>query len=86
MALSSFRRLGLQSSHLRTAVQSAQRACYHGNKQKELTEGAEVVDLRSDVLTKPSAAMRRALAEGTAGDDVFSEDPTVLGQFGIVDS
>jgi threonine aldolase len=36
-----------------------------------------VVDLRSDTLTKPTPAMRRAMAEALVGDDVFGEDPTV---------
>ncbi|MDQ6641247.1 MAG: beta-eliminating lyase-related protein, partial [Actinomycetota bacterium] len=35
------------------------------------------IDLRSDTLTKPSRAMRRAMAEAEVGDDVYSEDPTV---------
>lgn len=36
------------------------------------------VDLRSDTVTKPTAAMRRAMAEAEVGDDVFGDDPTVL--------
>jgi threonine aldolase len=36
-----------------------------------------IIDLRSDTVTKPSAAMRRAMAEAVVGDDVFLEDPTV---------
>ena len=36
-----------------------------------------VVDLRSDTVTRPSAAMRRAMAEAEVGDDVYGEDPTV---------
>jgi len=36
-----------------------------------------MIDLRSDTVTKPSAAMRRAMAEAVVGDDVFLEDPTV---------
>ena len=36
-----------------------------------------IVDLRSDTLTLPTAAMRRAMAEAEVGDDVFGEDPTV---------
>ena len=36
-----------------------------------------VIDLRSDTVTKPSAAMRRAMAEAEVGDDVFLEDPTL---------
>ena len=35
------------------------------------------IDLRSDTLTKPTAAMRRAMAEAEVGDDVFDEDPTI---------
>jgi threonine aldolase len=35
------------------------------------------IDLRSDTVTRPSAAMRRAMAEADVGDDVFLEDPTV---------
>ncbi|HEY0169019.1 MAG TPA: GntG family PLP-dependent aldolase [Jatrophihabitans sp.] len=36
-----------------------------------------VVDLRSDTVTKPSAGMRRAMAEAEVGDDVYGDDPTV---------
>ena len=35
------------------------------------------IDLRSDTVTKPSSAMRRAMAEAEVGDDVFGDDPTV---------
>ncbi len=35
------------------------------------------IDLRSDTVTKPTAAMRRAMAEAKVGDDVYGEDPTV---------
>lgn len=35
------------------------------------------VDLRSDTLTKPTPAMRRAMVEAEVGDDVYDEDPTV---------
>jgi threonine aldolase len=35
------------------------------------------IDLRSDTVTKPSPAMRRAMAEAEVGDDVYLEDPTV---------
>src|SRR5688572_4521202 len=37
------------------------------------------IDLRSDTVTRPSAAMRRAMAEAVVGDDVFLEDPTLNG-------
>jgi threonine aldolase len=36
-----------------------------------------VIDLRSDTVTRPSAAMRRAMADAEVGDDVFLEDPTL---------
>ncbi|MFT5223295.1 MAG: threonine aldolase, partial [Glaciecola sp.] len=35
------------------------------------------VDLRSDTLTRPSGAMRRAMASADVGDDVYGEDPEV---------
>lgn len=35
------------------------------------------VDLRSDTVTRPTPAMRRAMAEAIVGDDVFGDDPTV---------
>jgi threonine aldolase len=37
----------------------------------------QIIDLRSDTATRPSAAMRKAIAEAEVGDDVFGEDPTV---------
>ena len=36
-----------------------------------------VVDLRSDTVTKPTAAMREAMARAELGDDVFGDDPSV---------
>ncbi|XP_004860881.1 probable low-specificity L-threonine aldolase 2 isoform X3 [Heterocephalus glaber] len=38
---------------------------------------AHVVDLRSDTVTRPGPAMRRAMAEAIVGDDDYGEDPTV---------
>ncbi len=35
------------------------------------------VDLRSDTVTRPTPAMRRAMAEAEVGDDVFDDDPTI---------
>ena len=35
------------------------------------------IDLRSDTVTKPSTAMREAMAAASVGDDVFGDDPTV---------
>ena len=42
-----------------------------------MTMSDKVIDLRSDTVTKPSPAMRRAMAEAEVGDDVYLEDPTV---------
>jgi threonine aldolase len=36
------------------------------------------IDLRSDTITRPTAAMREAIARAEVGDDVYGEDPTVL--------
>lgn len=36
-----------------------------------------IVDLRSDTVTRPTAEMRRAMADAEVGDDVYGEDPTV---------
>lgn len=37
----------------------------------------QVIDLRSDTVTQPTEAMRRAMAEAEVGDDVYGEDPTI---------
>ena len=37
-----------------------------------------VVDLRSDTVTRPTPAMRKAMAEAEVGDDVWGDDPTVI--------
>src|SRR4030042_3027623 len=36
-----------------------------------------LIDLRSDPVTNPTPAMRKAMVEAEVGDDVFGEDPTV---------
>ncbi len=38
---------------------------------------ADLVDLRSDTVTRPTAGMRRAMMDAEVGDDVFGDDPTV---------
>ena len=38
---------------------------------------AHPIDLRSDTVTRPSAGMRKAMADAEVGDDVYGEDPTV---------
>ncbi len=37
----------------------------------------DLIDLRSDTVTKPTPEMRRAMADAEVGDDVFGDDPTV---------
>ena len=37
----------------------------------------KIIDLRSDTVTKPTPAMRKAMADAEVGDDVYGEDPTV---------
>ena len=37
----------------------------------------QLIDLRSDTVTKPSAGMREAMASAPVGDDVYGEDPTI---------
>src|SRR5690242_20786611 len=36
------------------------------------------IDLRSDTVTRPTDAMRRAMANADVGDDVLGDDPTVI--------
>ena len=36
-----------------------------------------MIDLRSDTVTKPTQAMREAMAAAPVGDDVYQEDPTI---------
>jgi len=38
----------------------------------------ELIDLRSDTVTKPSVAMMEAMMNAKLGDDVFAEDPTII--------
>src|SRR5262245_24149879 len=38
---------------------------------------SNIVDLRSDTVTRPTPAMRSAMAQAEVGDDVYLEDPTV---------
>jgi len=37
----------------------------------------KLIDLRSDTVTRPTAAMRKAMAAAEVGDDVYGEDPTI---------
>jgi threonine aldolase len=42
-----------------------------------MVEPARLIDLRSDTVTRPSPAMRRAMSEAPVGDDQYGEDPSV---------
>src|SRR5436309_151276 len=42
-----------------------------------MVESTRLIDLRSDTVTRPSPAMRRAMAEAPVGDDQYGEDPSV---------
>src|ERR1700689_1173559 len=44
----------------------------NGSEKRE-----DVVDLRSDTVTRPTPAMRAAMASADVGDDVYGEDPTI---------
>ena len=55
---------------------SASTVCY--GSATALPAGQTAVDLRSDTVTRPTAAMRAAMAAAEVGDDVFGDDPTVL--------
>src|SRR5580704_13615131 len=46
-------------------------------KSEDARHTLNVVDLRSDTVTRPTPEMRRAMAEAEVGDDVYAEDPTV---------
>jgi threonine aldolase len=50
-------------------------APHHSQARGGTLQGA--IDLRSDTVTKPTPAMRRAMAEAEVGDDVYEEDPAV---------
>ena len=44
---------------------------------EEKQKTRRTLDFRSDTVTRPTAEMRRAMAEAEVGDDVYGEDPTV---------
>ena len=49
-----------------------------GARGGEARPPPRAVDFRSDTVTRPTAEMRRAMAEAAVGDDVWGDDPTVL--------
>ena len=54
---------------------------YGGVKSFEHVKDSYVIDMRSDVLTKPSLAMKKAMLNATDNDEIFREDVTVIGMF-----
>jgi threonine aldolase len=43
-----------------------------------MSTSTRTLDFRSDTVTRPTPAMRRAMAEAVVGDDVFGDDPTII--------
>ena len=58
-------------------VQSLELAFLVAEMLRDRPEPRRLIDLRSDTLTRPTDAMRRAMARAEVGDDVYGEDPTV---------
>jgi len=56
--------------------------CVRGWALSAVNCGAEpkVVDMRSDVLTKPTSRMLQAMTQASLDDDIFREDRTTLGK------
>jgi threonine aldolase len=46
-------------------------------EDQTLATNSNIIDLRSDTVTRPTQAMRAAMASAEVGDDVYGEDPTV---------
>ncbi len=42
-----------------------------------MADPSDLIDLRSDTVTRPTPGMRRAMAEAEVGDDVYGEDPAI---------
>ena len=50
----------------------------HNEQNRKKVRGlVRIIDLRSDTVTRPTAAMRSAMAAAEVGDDVYGEDPTI---------
>src|SRR5690242_17014284 len=50
---------------------------YRLREEARMAGAEKPIDLRSDTVTRPSAGMRRAMAEAPVGDDQYGEDPSV---------
>lgn len=49
---------------------------YANNSSGDGNENVTIVDLRSDTISVPTEAMRKAMMTAEVGDDVYDEDPT----------
>src|SRR5947208_8173033 len=58
-------------------VQKFAFCCGHVLNDRVTSHSLRVIDLRSDTVTKPTAAMREFMARAEVGDDVLGDDPTV---------
>ncbi len=67
----------LHVATLSLALCQAERFSYNRVQIRRDVWGEGMIDLRSDTVTKPSEAMREAMARAAVGDDVYGEDPTV---------
>ncbi|XP_055509839.1 threonine aldolase 1 isoform X1 [Leucoraja erinacea] len=56
---------------------AAGRRWYRGSGHRAEAGPHRVIDLRSDTVSRPGAAMRAAMGSAAVGDDVYGEDPTV---------
>src|SRR4051812_21401895 len=65
------RKVNLNSPNECTLTFTAISRCYAAGMS------APPIDLRSDTVTRPTPAMREAMARADVGDDVYGEDPTV---------
>ena len=50
---------------------------YSDSAEASSTLSANMIDLRSDTVTRPTAKMRTAMATAEVGDDIYGEDPTI---------
>ena len=60
-----------------TAVPEAVVQPWEPERRPAMSPAEPAVDLRSDTVTRPTPAMRRAMMDAEVGDDVFGDDPTV---------
>lgn len=50
---------------------------YSNSAETSSIDSAGLIDLRSDTVTRPTPAMRAAMAAAEVGDDIYGEDPTI---------